>query len=83
MQFNENKSRLGLVETPYQDQLKLMKEILRIKPPEEPISDEEIVVALGTNIDALHSVPTAIYCFLKAQADIPSIKVRFFTTISN
>lgn len=52
-----------------------MKEILSVQPPEEPVSEEEVIAALGTNIDALHSVPTAIYCFLKAQTAIPGIDV--------
>lgn len=52
-----------------------MKEILNVQPPEEPVSEEEIIASLGTNIDALHSVPTAIYCFLKAQKAIPGINV--------
>lgn len=52
-----------------------MKQILSVAPPEKPVSDEEIIVGLGNDISALHSVPTAMYCFLKAQSDISSVKV--------
>lgn len=38
--------------------------------------DEEVVETLGTSISALYSVPTAIYCFLRAQEGIPGIKVH-------
>lgn len=58
-----------------------MKQILSVAPPEEPVSDEEIIGALGTDISALHSVPTAIYCFLKAQSDISNVKVHIFKLI--
>lgn len=42
---------------------------------EDDLSDEEIVKHLGNSIAALHSVPTAIYCFLRAQHKIPGIEV--------
>lgn len=38
-------------------------------------NDEEVVDVLGTSIAALYSVPTAIYCFLRAQQEIPGIEV--------
>lgn len=73
-----NQFRLGLNETPYQNQLNFIKQILQVNTPEDPVSDEEIIYALGTDISALRSVPTAIYCFLRAQSSIPSINVSMY-----
>lgn len=50
-----------------------MKNLLANDP-----DDEEVVDVLGTSIAALYSVPTAVYCFLRAQNEIPTIKVRYF-----
>lgn len=37
--------------------------------------DERVIYHLGNNISAFMSVPTAIFCFLRAQNEIPGIKV--------
>lgn len=34
---------------------------------EHPPSDEEVVNVLGHSVNALYSVPTAIYCFLRTS----------------
>lgn len=39
-------------------------------------SDEEVVNILGHSVNALYSVPTAIYCFLRATNKIPGIEVH-------
>lgn len=65
---------------PYQRQLNLVKEFLSCDN-EQKRSDEEIVRHLGTSIAALYSVPTAIYCFLRALDKIPGIEVNFHYTI--
>lgn len=62
---------------PYQRQLNIVKEFLS-RDNEEERSDEEVVRHLGTSIAALYSVPTAIYCFLRAQEKIPGIEVSFY-----
>lgn len=59
---------------PYQKQLDIVKGFLTCEEKDRP--NEEIVKRLGTSIAALYSVPTAIYCFLRAQTAIPGIKVR-------
>ena len=38
-------------------------------------NDEEVETILGTGEAALYSVPTAIFCFLRACAPIPAIEV--------
>lgn len=58
--------------TPYQNQLKLMQELLS----NNTTTDEEVEDQLGTSIAALYSVPTAIYCFLRAQSEIPGVEVK-------
>ncbi|KRT78124.1 hypothetical protein AMK59_7990 [Oryctes borbonicus] len=59
--------------TPYQTQLKKVAQLLSIETPGKPISEDEVVALLGNSIAALHSVPTGIYCYLKAQNHIPGI----------
>jgi len=57
---------------PYQTQLKKMQMLLNKK---EGADDKEVVAVLGNSLLALHSVPTAIFCFLRACTPIPEIKV--------
>jgi len=57
---------------PYQTQLKKMQMLLNKK---EGADDEEVVAVLGNNVAALYSVPTAIFCFLRACTPIPEIEV--------
>lgn len=61
-------------ETPYKNQLKQVFRLLRADEP----TDQEIVHVLGNKANALYSVPTAIYCFLKGQNKIKGIEVSFF-----
>jgi len=56
----------------YQTQLKKMQKLLNKK---EGADDEEVVRVLGNDLRALYSVPTAIFCFLRACAPIPKIEV--------
>jgi hypothetical protein len=57
---------------PYQTQLKKMQMLLNKK---KGADNEEVETVLGTSLLALYSVPTAIFCFLRACAPIPKIKV--------
>jgi hypothetical protein len=57
---------------PYQTQLKKMQMLLNKK---EGAGDEEVETVLGNSLAALYSVPTAIFCFLRACAPIPEIEV--------
>jgi hypothetical protein len=57
---------------PYQTQLKKMQVLLN---KEEGAHDKEVEITLGTSVTALYSVPTAIFCFLRACAPIPEIEV--------
>lgn len=38
-------------------------------------SNETIINHLGNHKEAFRSIPTALYCFLRAQTDIPHIEV--------
>ncbi|XP_054258958.1 ADP-ribosylhydrolase ARH3-like isoform X2 [Macrosteles quadrilineatus] len=58
------------VQQPYTEKLKVMDRLLQ----EDVVLDEEVEQMLGTSIAALHSVPTAIYCFLRSQKPIPKIQ---------
>lgn len=42
---------------------------------QEYVHNEEVENVLGTSVAALYSVPTAVYCFLRAQQPIPNIEV--------
>lgn len=52
---------------PYQTQLKKMQILLDKK---EDTHDEEVEKMLGNSVAALYSVPTAIFCFLRACTPI-------------
>ncbi|XP_076294584.1 ADP-ribosylhydrolase ARH3 [Lasioglossum baleicum] len=66
---------LGLSEPePYTTQLNVLKDL--ISEEGEGPHDEKVVLKLGTNISALYSVPTAIFCFLKAQKPIGGIQTE-------
>ena len=54
---------------PYGQKLKEISRLLSIQP-----SDEQIQNVLGTDVSALRSVPTAIYCFLRGHRDITDIQ---------
>lgn len=60
------------IEMPYVEQLKLVKNLLMT----ENLDDEVVIDILGNSIRAQFSVPTALYCFLRAQKPIESIQVK-------
>ncbi|KAJ8980095.1 hypothetical protein NQ317_008556 [Molorchus minor] len=55
----------------YQDSLEIVEYLLE-KEYNDGL-DEEVIEKLGNDIRAHKSVPTAIYCFLRAQSEIPKI----------
>ncbi|KAK5649651.1 hypothetical protein RI129_000680 [Pyrocoelia pectoralis] len=55
--------------TPYKEKLVDIQKLLDSGNDDT----EEIIRILGNDIFALHSVPTAIFCFLRAQTPIPRI----------
>ncbi|KAL1123374.1 hypothetical protein AAG570_002459 [Ranatra chinensis] len=61
--------------TPYIDQLKLVQKLLEKNKGSTLDDDEEVVESLGNTIAALYSVPTAVYCFLRAQSTIKDMEV--------
>ncbi|XP_072754708.1 ADP-ribosylhydrolase ARH3 [Anoplolepis gracilipes] len=66
---------------PYKERLKIVKNLLsEDKPNEEKRgkepNEQRIVKELGANVRALESVPTAIFCFLKAQRRIKRIRTN-------
>ncbi|KAJ8919096.1 hypothetical protein NQ315_012081 [Exocentrus adspersus] len=58
----------------YHDKLKTVQKLLQKEPSDD--LDEEILENLGNGIRAHESVPTAIYCFLRAQNEIPGIETE-------
>ncbi|KAL0111704.1 hypothetical protein PUN28_013121 [Cardiocondyla obscurior] len=56
----------------YREQLNLAKNLLS-EPGDDP-NEQRVVEELGVNVSALESVPTAIFCFLRAQRRIKNIK---------
>ncbi|XP_076275444.1 ADP-ribosylhydrolase ARH3-like isoform X2 [Rhynchophorus ferrugineus] len=58
--------------TAYQEKLNRIPFLLNSKYDDE--LEDEILYSLGNGIEAYESVPTAIFCFLKAQGDIPRIE---------
>jgi poly(ADP-ribose) glycohydrolase ARH3 len=69
-----NNYRLGIDDfNPYEDKMKTVQYFLNIKYHDE--LDEEVAQNLGNSIGAYESVPTAIYCFLRALNEIPTINV--------
>lgn len=57
-----------------------MKKLLK---KQHPPSDEEVINTLGHSVNALYSVPTALYCFLKyAQTSTDPFRTMLEYTIS-
>ncbi|GLV31880.1 hypothetical protein CBL_07640 [Carabus blaptoides fortunei] len=57
--------------TPYSNQIEIVRELLS-NPAGTP--DEEVVEQLGHSQMAMYSIPTAIYCFLRAQSEIENVE---------
>ncbi|KAJ4451406.1 hypothetical protein ANN_02868 [Periplaneta americana] len=73
-QIEKDTEGLGLDDPcPYQTQLKSMQILLDKK---DEAHDEEVERTLGNSVAALYSVPTAIFCFLRACSPIPEIKTN-------
>lgn len=67
--------RLGLENPfPYKSQLKFVRDL--ISEGGDGPHDEKVVHLLGNDVSALHSVPTAIYCFLRAQRPVKNIETE-------
>ncbi|EEB18428.1 ADP-ribosylglycohydrolase, putative [Pediculus humanus corporis] len=66
----KEEDKFNLSKYNYETQLTLMKNFFS---KESPPSDEEVVTKLGNSVSSIFSVPTAIYCFLRAQERIPKI----------
>ncbi|XP_063978442.1 ADP-ribosylhydrolase ARH3-like isoform X2 [Diachasmimorpha longicaudata] len=62
---------------PYKAQLTRMKKMIKKSVKNSKRLDvEEVVINLGTSLRAVHSVPTAIFCFLYAQNPIQGINTE-------
>lgn len=69
--IEKDEEGLGLSEPqPYKIQLRVMKSLISENDP----SDERVIQKLGNSVAALYSVPTAIFCFLRAQKPITGIQ---------
>ncbi|KAL7290293.1 hypothetical protein TKK_0015993 [Trichogramma kaykai] len=74
MKFVEiDEEGLDLIEAqPYTAQLKLVKNLLLEEGDDNP-THQKVIKLLGNDISGLRSVPTAIFCFLRAQKPISGI----------
>lgn len=60
---------------PYKTQLKVVQNLIdKSMTNNEQPHTEEVLKLLGNDVTALHSVPTAIFCFLRAFNPISEIK---------
>lgn len=59
---------------PYKIQLGILKNLI-LGDGESP-HEEKVIQKLGTSVAALYSVPTAIFCFLRAQKPITGIQTE-------
>ncbi|XP_031832245.1 ADP-ribosylhydrolase ARH3 isoform X2 [Nomia melanderi] len=74
-QIETDEEGLGLSEPqPYKLQLSILKNLI-LENGEGP-HEEKVVQQLGNNVAALYSVPTAIFCFLRAQKPITDIQTE-------
>ncbi|XP_066156542.1 ADP-ribosylhydrolase ARH3-like isoform X2 [Euwallacea fornicatus] len=58
-------------ETPFYEKMKVVRDLLNREHSND--LDDEVIYSLGNGINAYESVPTAIYCFLRALNEIPKI----------
>ncbi|XP_011136475.1 poly(ADP-ribose) glycohydrolase ARH3 isoform X1 [Harpegnathos saltator] len=72
IEADQTEDYLELDEGLYKDQLCTIKELIS-ENGDRP-HDEKVVQTLGVGLNALYSVPTAIFCFLRAQRPIKGIK---------
>ncbi|KOX68946.1 Poly(ADP-ribose) glycohydrolase ARH3 [Melipona quadrifasciata] len=71
--IEKDEEGLGLSEPqPYKMQLRVMKSLM--SEDDQNLSDERVIQKLGNSVAALYSVPTAIFCFLRAQKPITGIQ---------
>ncbi|KAL3278900.1 hypothetical protein HHI36_016420 [Cryptolaemus montrouzieri] len=70
----------GVIEEPYREKLLTVQNLLLRTYDQDELYDE-ILETLGNSIVALNSVPTAVYCFLKACAETPDLRNIFRNTI--
>lgn len=60
---------------------KQLSEVKRLLNKKFPSSDDEVVNVLGHSVNALYSVPTAIYCFLRTNQKSDNAQVSLRQTI--
>lgn len=58
--------------TPYKNRLKEIQHLLK----RDEVDDEEVIAKLGNGEEALQSVPTAIYCFLRSERPVKTVKTE-------
>ncbi|XP_066995211.2 ADP-ribosylhydrolase ARH3 [Anabrus simplex] len=72
--IEKDEEGLGLDDPhPYQTQLKIIQDLLA---KEDGATDRDVQKLLGNSVAAQFSVPTAIFCFLRAQESIPDIETE-------
>ncbi|XP_066248089.1 ADP-ribosylhydrolase ARH3-like [Euwallacea similis] len=61
-------------QTPFYEKMKVVRKLLNREHSND--LDDEVIYSLGNGISAYESVPTAIYCFLRALHVIPKINTK-------
>lgn len=77
-EYEEDEDLEEILEKPYREKLLTIQNLLQRTYDEDDVLYDEILETLGNSISALESVPTAIYCFLKACSETPELKVNIF-----
>lgn len=76
-EYEEDEDLEEILEKPYREKLLTIQNLLQRTYDEDDVLYDEILETLGNSISALESVPTAIYCFLKACSETPELKDIF------
>ncbi|XP_014292809.1 ADP-ribosylhydrolase ARH3 [Halyomorpha halys] len=58
--------------TPYKNRLEEIQRLLK----RNEVDDDEVIAKLGNSEEALNSVPTALYCFLRSEKPIKTVKTE-------
>ena len=56
--------------------MKQLTKVQKLLELGESAINDSVIEELGNDVSAIYSVPTAIYCFLRAQQPIPNIEVN-------
>ncbi|KAK9872672.1 hypothetical protein WA026_018806 [Henosepilachna vigintioctopunctata] len=79
-EYEDDEDLDGIMEEPYREKLLTIQNLLQRRYDRDELYDE-ILETLGNSISAPGSVPTAIYCFLRACLETSDFKKIFRNTV--